>query len=132
MGRLLLGLIKGVVAGGIVGGAAFALGLQGGWGYPIAIAAGFLVGLIAGRPVWRHALDPSGTVWTAILKALFGAGLGALGFLALRKLAVPTVHLFDVHASLRDLPLLWAPALGAVLGAWFELDDAPSTGAKKK
>lgn len=130
MARLLLGLLKGLLAGGAVGGAAHVLGLAGGWGYVVAMATGFAVGLLAGRPVWSHAMDPLGTIWTPVLKAVFGAGVGALAFLLLRKLAVPIVHLGEVTASLRDLPILWAPALGAIYGAWVELDDAPSAGSK--
>lgn len=130
MGRLLLGLLKGVLAGGVVGGAAHGLALSGGWGYPVAIVTGFVVGLLAGRPVWSHAMDPAGTIITPILKAIVGAGVGALAFFVFGKVDLPMVHLGQLTASLRDLPILWAPAVGAIYGAWVEVDDAPTAGAK--
>src|SRR5688572_12968791 len=87
MVRLVLGLLKGGVLGAGLGFAADKAGLTSGWGYVVYGIIGFVVGLVVGRPIWSHLLDKGSTVWTAVLKGLFGFGVGA-GLYALGHHAV--------------------------------------------
>src|SRR6185503_19761222 len=76
MVRLLLGLLKGAALGVGLGFAADNVGLAEGWGYLVDGIVGFVVGLVVGRPIWSHLVDRSSTVWTSVLKGLFGFGVG--------------------------------------------------------
>ena len=125
MVRLLLGLLKGAVLGAGLGFGAFKAGLSG-WGYLVYGLIGFVVGLVVGRPIWSHLLDKGSTVWTAVLKGLFGFGVGA-GLYALGHHAVGDPQIAfngEVHALTAWTPIFGA-LVGALYGAWVELDDAP-------
>jgi hypothetical protein len=127
MVRLLLGLIKGALIGGGLGFLAFQLGLGGGWGYVIYGLVGFAVGLVVGRPIWSHLLDKSSTVWTSVLKGLFGFGVGAgLYALAAKALGDPILALAGESRPLTAWTYLFGGLVGALYGAWVELDDAPA------
>jgi len=89
---------------------------------------GAVVGLLGGKPLWRHE-----TLWTPLLKAIFGFGVGAglnlvahkfLGAVHLPIAAIPgaTEHAFP------DVPALLGPAVGMIYGALIELDDAGGGG----
>ena len=75
--RLVLGVIKGGVIGGALGYAAMYLGLGAGWSWLVYGVVGAAVGFLVGRPFWSHLFDKKSTIWTAILKAIFGFGVGA-------------------------------------------------------
>jgi hypothetical protein len=143
MGRLLLGILKGGAIGALLGWAALKVGVAGGFGAGVTYAAiGALVGLVCGKPIWRQE-----TIWTSILKGLFGLG-AAIGLYVLSRKLLGGVHV-DFAASLGapadrplvDIPLLLGPLVGAVPGIFFEIDDAvgatpakavPSAPEKKK
>jgi hypothetical protein len=104
-----------------------------------------LTGLVAGKPIWA-----SGAKIEAGLKAFFGALLAAGLMFALRQwvhfqpdmaFLMPGVDPVDVHtAVVGSVPALALPAVAAVLGGFFELDntggadkdDAKDAGSKSK
>jgi hypothetical protein len=124
--RVVLGLLKGGLVGAGIGALAFKLGITS--GLPAFLAYGLvggLVGIVAGRPPWRQE-----TMWTSLLKGIFGFGIGLLLYWGAHKL------LGGLHASfaaglgapadrpLVDIPFLLGPAIGAVWGILVEIDDA--------
>lgn len=127
MVRLVLGLLKGAVIGAALGFAAEQIGLEGGWGYVLYGIVGFAVGLLVGRPIWSHLLDKSSTIWTSILKGLVGFGVGA-GLYAIAHKAVgdPMLALAGQSRHFTDWTYLFGGVVGAIYGAWVELDDAPA------
>ena len=123
--RLVLALLEGPVIGlALAVGAARWLGLSapgGALALALGAAAGFLDGLVAGRPIWA----PDGKT-EALLKAAAGALGGAgLAFAAARWLKLPV----DLRAlqlgvgPLGQLPAAVLPLLSTVLALFFELDD---------
>ncbi len=126
--KLLLGLLKGLVVGVAVGYGAFAAGLDGGFHWLTYGVVGALVGLVAGRPLWALITDKQGTTWVSVLKAIFGYGVGV----GLYALVAKVWGGFELELSfLSEQPRLvqhWQPvmggAIGAFLGAFFEIDDA--------
>jgi hypothetical protein len=126
MVRLILGLLKGAVIGAALGFGAEQIGLEGGWGYVVYGLVGFGVGLLVGRPFWSHLLDKNSTVWTSVLKGLFGFGVG-VGLYAIAHKAVgdPMVNLAGVSKHFTDWTTLFGGVVGAIYGAWVEIDDAP-------
>ena len=130
MVRVILGLVKGLLVGGGVGYLLLYLGVDsvGVRAYAACALVGALVGVIAGRPPWR-----AETIWTPVVKALFGgvvgAGLCFVGsFLPEKKL--PSI------ANLGELPLRGAAflsaAVGVIYGIFVEVDDGGSADAEKK
>lgn len=133
MVRLLFGAAKGAIVGGGIGYGAYVLGMTGGWGYLVYGVIGAAVGFLVGRPVWSHLLDAKSTVWTSIMKAIFGFGIGC-GLFALARHAVslPEVALLDRESrSLADWPFVFGGVVGLLYGAWVEVDDPPAKKAKK-
>ena len=66
MKALGLGILKGGLIGGALGYGAYRLGLSGSaWKYLLYGVVGLVVGLIAGRPIWRNLIDKETTVWTS-------------------------------------------------------------------
>jgi hypothetical protein len=126
MVRLLLGLLKGAVIGAGLGYLADRIGLTGGWGTVVYGLIGFVVGLVVGRPIWSHILDRGSTVWTSVLKGLFGFGIGAgLYALASRALGDPVVAFAGEARPLTAWTFVFGGIVGALYGAWVEVDDAP-------
>lgn len=130
--RLLLGILKGGAVGAAIGFGASKLGISTG---PLAILVygviGAVVGLLCGRPLWRQE-----TIWTSILKALFGFGLGVGAAFAGQKW-LGGVHLplaFIPGATdhpLPQVPALFGAAIGILYGVLVELDDASGATAPK-
>lgn len=126
--RLILGLVKGAAVGGGVGYGAYAAGLTGGFHWITYGLIGALVGLLAGRPIWSHLADKSSTVWTAVLKGIFGFGV-AVGMYAIVAKAwggfkfglagEPAQYVYDWQ-------FIFGGAIGALWGAFVEMDDAPA------
>jgi hypothetical protein len=131
--RLILGLIKGLVIGGGVGFAAYTLGFTGSWHWITYGAVGALVGLLVGRPFWSHMFDKNSTVFVALLKGIVGFGVGVGLYAVAGKLLAGSIEPFaipgglfgtETHA-LHDWQFVLGGAIGAIYGAWVELDDAP-------
>lgn len=123
--RLLVGLCEGLVIGLALGvGVARGLGLVA----PGAIAAialsggaGFLIGLIAGRPIWARDAKTE-----ALLKAIAGAVGGAALSFALRRWLNFGVDLSSLSLGsgpAGQLSALTLPAVTTGLALFFELDD---------
>lgn len=127
LSRLLLGLILGAIVGGAVG-AAVVFGLHltfagaGFWlAYVFAAVTGILSGLVTGKPIWSQ----TGKI-EAGLKAGAGALVGVGLMFALRKWVNVSIDLSSANmgaALVGDLPMLALPAIGAVLGGFFEADN---------
>src|SRR6185369_8884835 len=124
--RVVLGLLKGGVVGAGIGYVAWKLGVSGG---ALAFATygivGALAGILAGRPPWKQE-----TLWTSLLKGLFGFGIGMLLYWAGHKL-LGGIHVASVAAKLGspdkaavDIPLLLGPVVGAIWGILVEVDDS--------
>lgn len=129
--RLLLGFFKGLVIGGAIGYGAYYLDLGGIFHWVTYGVIGALVGLLVGRPVWSHLLDRSSTAWTALLKGIVGYGVGV----GLFALAAKVWGGFDLAIAeetriLHDWQFVLGGAIGALYGAFVEVDDAPARSAK--
>lgn len=122
--RLLLGLVKGLVLGGVVG-AAITFGLRqsvdGVAAYGLYALLGALAGVFAGRPPWMK-----GAWVESLLKGLFGVAVGA-GLYALGSrfltVAMPDLALGNGTLELFKQPMLMAPGIGAIYAALIELDN---------
>jgi hypothetical protein len=131
--KLLVGLLKGAVVGGAVGYGAYAI--QDSFNNPWLTFGliGALVGLIAGRPIWALLRDKNATNVIAILKAAFGFGVGCGLFAIVSKAWGPT---WDIAGVPGGNVFAWYPtlggAIGAVYGAFVELDDSISDDGKKE
>jgi hypothetical protein len=130
--RVVLGLLKGGLVGAGIGALAFKLGVTS--GLPAFVAYGLvggLVGIVAGRPPWRQE-----TMWTSLLKGIFGFGIGLLLYWGAHKLlgGVPASFAAGLGLgvpagkALVDVPFLLGPAIGALWGILVEIDD--SAGSK--
>ncbi len=129
MGRALLGLIKGALIGGAIGYCLLKLGNPSGvLVYLCCGIVGAVVGLLCGRAPWH-----AETIWTPILKVLFGFGIGA-GLYALGSKFAPgmslTIQGFTEPTSLRSGATL-APMIGILYGIFVEIDDGATADASK-
>jgi hypothetical protein len=125
--RLILGLLKGAAIGGAAGYGAYALGLGGAFHWVTYGVIGALVGLLCGRPIWSHLMDKSSTIWTAVLKGVFGyaAGIGLYAVVA-KAWGGFDLTLADETRNLYDWQFLLGGGIGAMWGAFVEIDDAPA------
>ena len=133
--RLILGLVKGAVLGAGIGYGAMRLGFtSGSFAFAMAAGVGLVVGFFCGKAPWRQE-----TIITPILKGLIGAGLCIGLFWIVRKVLggvsvpgaiLPALSLKD-GATLLDAPVLLAGVVGAVYGAFVELDDGGGKSEKK-
>ncbi len=136
--RLVLGLVKGLIVGGLLGFALAKVGFAAPGAvvaYLAAAAAGALVGLIAGKPIWAE-----GARIEAGLKAAFGALVGAgLMWLARSFLGIPVpLDLGDIteanrslgeaaaNGTLGGLAITSLALVAGVLGAFYDADNTPS------
>jgi hypothetical protein len=135
LGRLLVGMMKGIVLGGLLGFGLYKLGMA----VPSAIVAylaaatvGVLIGLIAGKPIWaKDAKIEAG------MKAFVGALLGAgLMFAARRWLAFPvpqflldlthtTVQSGAAAPTISEFAMTSLAAIAGVLGGFYDADNTP-------
>ena len=121
MGRALLGLVKGFLIGGGIGFALLKLGNpQGILAFLFCALLGAVVGLICGQAPWRAA-----TLWTPILKMVFGAAIG-VGLYAVGHRFMPGMSIsvdgLASKLSLQSATVL-APIIGALYGLFVEFDD---------
>jgi hypothetical protein len=131
MVRVLLGILKGGVVGAAVGYAAMKVGFgTGAAAWLVYGVVGFLVGIVAGKAIWRH-----DTLVTPVLKGIFGFAVGMGLYWAAGKL-LGGVHLpssMSAQAGLPNepiaaLPLVLGPMIGVIWGIFVEVDD----GERKK
>lgn len=126
VGRLVIGLVKGVLVGAVLA-AVLVLGLHietfGGalFAYLAAVVSGVLVGFVAGKPIWQK-----GARIEAGLKAFAGALLAAGAMFAIRRWLGMHVDLSAFHAgsgAIGDLPATSLPLVATALAVIFELDN---------
>jgi hypothetical protein len=127
--RFILGLIKGLVIGAAVGFGAHTLGMGGSWHWVTYGVVGALVGLLVGRPFWSHLFDKNSTVVVALLKGIVGYGVGVGIYAVVAKIwggmEIDIAPLGEPR-NLYDWQFLLGGAIGALYGAWVEIDDSPS------
>ncbi len=138
IGRLLKGIVLGILLGGLAA-AALAKGLgvltfavAGGafLAYAAAAVTGAVVGLVAGKPIWAK-----GAWIEALLKTFFGALLAAGGMFLVRRFGGVPVDLARLGlgaGAASELPFVSLPAIATVLSMFFEVDntDAPEPKAR--
>jgi len=131
--RLLLGLVEGIVIGAaLVAAVSRGLGLVAPGALVLALlaaATGFLVGLVAGRPIWSPDAKTE-----AFLKAVAGSIVGFGASFALRHFLTPSLDLsaFSLGAgSAGQLPAVTLPAIATALALFFELDHDGSSSHSK-
>jgi hypothetical protein len=133
--KLFTGLLKGLVIGAAIGYGAFALQLDGGFHWVTYGAIGALVGLLVGRPIWSLLFDRNSTSVVSILKAVFGFGVG-VGLYALINKVLGGGPRFEVPPlaegarALQDWTPILGGAIGALYGAFVEVDDSVGEGPK--
>ncbi len=139
LGRLILGIVKGLIVGGLLGFGLAKLGFATPGAviaYAAAALSGVLVGLIAGKPIWaKDAKIEAG------MKAFFGALLGAGLMYAARRwltmpVPVPLGELGGANLSLNEaagsagtfggLAITSLAAIAALLGGFYEADNDPA------
>jgi hypothetical protein len=130
IGRALLGLIKGLIVGGGIGYCLLKLGNPNGvFIYICCGLVGAVVGLLCGKAPWQ-----AETIWTPILKVLFGllagTGLYALGHRFMPGFAI-TIQGYTEMVPLRSGAFL-AVAIGAIYGMFVEVDDGGGAARKAK
>lgn len=133
MVKLLVGFLKGAVIGGAVGYGAYALGQATGFdnAWLTYGVIGVFVGLLVGRPIWSLIRDQSSTTFTAVLKALFGFGVGCGLYALVAKAWAPSAWEIGGQNVWAWSPTLGG-AIGAIYGAFVEIDDAIGDDGKAK
>jgi hypothetical protein len=123
--KLLVGILKGAVIGGALGYGAYALGQSTGFSNPWVVYGliGAIVGLFVGRPIWSLISDKESTSVIAILKSVFGFGIGCGLYALVAKVWNPTLAISTIENVFAWPPTLGG-AIGAVYGGFVELDDA--------
>jgi hypothetical protein len=129
--KLVVGILKGAIIGGLLGYGAFLLADTTGFASPWLTygAVGALVGLIAGRPIWSLLRDKNATAWVSILRAAVGFGVGCGLYALIAKVWSPSAFVegYDVFTW----PVTLGGAIGALYGGFVELDDAIGDDNKK-
>ena len=123
--KLLVGILKGAVIGGALGYGAYELGQATGFSNPWIIYGliGAIVGLFVGRPIWSLIRDKDSTSVVAILKSVFGFGIGCGLYALIAKAWDPTLEIATIENVFAWPPSLGG-AIGAIYGGFVELDDA--------
>jgi len=123
--KLVVGILKGAVIGAALGYGAYTLGQSTGFANPWIIYGliGAIVGLFVGRPIWSLIRDKDSTSVIAILKAVFGFGIGCGLYALVAKVWNPTLAISTIENVFAWPPTLGG-AVGAVYGGFVELDDA--------
>lgn len=123
--KLLVGILKGAVIGGALGYGAYLLGQETGFDNPWIIYGliGAIVGLFVGKPIWSLIRDQESTSVVAILKSVFGFGIGCGLYALVEKVWNPTLAISTIPNVFEWSPTLGG-AIGAVYGGFVELDDA--------
>jgi hypothetical protein len=139
LGRLLLGIVKGLIVGALLGFGLAKLGLAAPGAvvaYLAAALVGVLIGLVAGKPIWaKDAKIEAGM--KAFVGALLGAGLmyAARRWLtmplpiSLGELAGPNASLNEAASSVGTIggtAMTSLAAIAALLGGFYEADNDPA------
>lgn len=132
--RLLVGLIKGMVLGGLAGFGLASLGfaVPAAWvAYPAAVVMGLLIAGLAGKPIWAK-----GARIEVGMKAVVAAIFAPLLLLAARtwvSTGLPVdpalVGLESVTASVGMFAVTSYAMVGAVLAGFFDADNDPGEAA---
>jgi hypothetical protein len=141
LGRLLFGIVKGLIVGALVGFGLFKLGFAAPGAvvaYLAAAMTGVLIGLVAGKPIWaKDAKIEAG------MKAFVGALLAAGLMYAVRRwltmpvpfalgpLTTPNLSLGESATSggtVGGLAITSLAAIAALLGGFYEADNDPNEG----
>ena len=120
--RVIIGLVKGALIGGGLGYAFVQLGSLGKHGlahYLLYALIGAVVGLVAGRPLWRQE-----TLWTPAIKAVFGVAV-CIGLYAVvvELLGDPNLRAVGLTGRASAFPYLLGAVVGVVYGVFVEVDD---------
>jgi hypothetical protein len=123
--RLLIGLVKGLLIGGILTAVlikGFGVAVFGALvAYLAAVVAGAVTGLVAGKPFWAKEARIEVT-----LKAVVGAAIATASMFALRKWVPTELDLSALGAGagqLGALPAASLPLITTFLAVVFELDN---------
>ena len=144
LGRLIVGILKGLIVGGLIGFGLVKLGYAvppAVIAYIAASVAGVVIGLIAGKPIWA----PDAKI-EAGMKAFVGALLGAGLMFAARKwlIEVPLVlpdpatralgiaHASEQALTLGTFAMTSLAMVAAVLGGFYDADNTPEPEGEKK
>lgn len=124
--KLLVGILKGAVIGGALGYGAFELANATGFENPWLTYGmiGAIVGLFVGKPIWSLIRSKESTTWIAVLKSLFGFGLGCGLYALIAKAWGGSWYIEAVGQDVLAWPPTLGGAIGAVYGGFVELDDA--------
>jgi hypothetical protein len=131
LGRLLIGIVKGLLLGALLGFGLVKLGMA----MPIAIVAylaaavtGVLIGLVAGKPIWaKDAKIEAGT--KAFVGALLSLGLMAAArqWLLGAELPFSLGALGPEHATLGGFAMTSLAGIAGLLGGFYEADNDPQS-----
>lgn len=124
--KLLVGILKGAVIGGALGYGAFALAQATGVDNPWLTYGliGAIVGLFVGKPIWSLIRSKESTTWIAVLKSVFGFGVGCGIYAIIAKAWGPSLEIEAIGYDVFAWPPTLGGAIGAVYGGFVELDDA--------
>src|SRR5262245_34028206 len=134
--RVLSGVLKGGLIGFAVGALSWRIGMTGVPAFIDYGLIGALVGILGGRPPWRQE-----TIWTPLLKGIFGVVVGIGLYWLAHKLLWNTrldlaVRLGAPDKPIPDVPVVLGPMGGALWGCLGELDDggasAPDAAISKR
>jgi xanthine/uracil permease len=125
--RLVLGVLKGAAVGAGVGLGAAKIGFGDGvLAFAVYGLVGALVGIVCGKALWRQE-----TLFTPLLKGIFGFAIGVGLYYGVRKLFgsahFPLATGFGApDRPFVEIPFLVGPLIGMIYGAFVEVDDSGS------
>jgi hypothetical protein len=133
LGRLLVGIVKGLILGSLLGFGLVKLGQDTPGAilaYPAAALTGVLVGLVAGKPIWaKDAKIEAGM--KAVVGALLSIGLMAAARTWLANVPLPfsvgALAPASAHPMLGTFAMSALAAIAGLLGGFYEADNDPSS-----
>ena len=132
--RVVLGILKGLIVGGLLGYGGMAVGMTSGFlGYVLYAAIGFATGVVAGKPIWRQE-----TLWTPVVKGIFGAlictGLYWGATFVMGSVSAPEIAALGIEPGtpLLAAPVLLGPVISILYGTFVEIDDGGPGGKGSK
>src|SRR4051812_1584027 len=129
LGRLLIGIVKGLIVGSLLGFGLVKLGMAvpgAVIAYLAAALTGVIIGLIAGKPIWaKDAKIEAGA--KAVVGALLGVGLMAVERTWLQVPLPPLGALAPEGATLGGFAMTSLAAVAALLGGFYDADNDTSS-----